>query len=253
LRLNRLVPSGEPGTVEELISGLRLGELAPPDRPYLVLNMVATADGGAAFGGRTHALGDEIDREMFLALRTQVDCVMVGAGTARVEGYGPMVRAPERRERREREGLAPRPLACLVSGRLDLPADLPLLQDRDSHVVVVSAAAGELSGLAARVEYLRPPATPEGARFGLLDPLRRLRSEHGIRSVLCEGGPRLNRSLIADGLVDELFLTVAPKLVGGTPETTIVAGDAAAELTSLELISALEAAGSVYLRYRVRR
>jgi riboflavin biosynthesis pyrimidine reductase len=253
--LQRIYPDRAPTTPVEATSGLGLAGLAPDDRPYLVLNMIATADGAGALGGRTRALGDETDREIFHGLRTQVECVMAGARTVRIERYGRLVRDPSRRERREREGLAADPLTCLVSGRLTLPEDLPLLQDPDSHVVVITGSDDRLSGVAAKVEYLRAPreAETEHAPSALASAVRRLRSEHGVRSVLCEGGPRLNRSLLAEDLVDELFLTVAPKLVAGSPETTIVTGAPAPTPSELELVTCLEGDGSLFLRYRVRR
>jgi riboflavin biosynthesis pyrimidine reductase len=71
--------------------------------------------------------------------------------------------------------------------------------------------------------------------------------------VLCEGGPTLNHSLLGDGLVDELFLTVVPKLVAGLPETPIVAGLTPPDALELDLVTCHEAAGSLYLRYRLRR
>jgi riboflavin biosynthesis pyrimidine reductase len=250
--MRRLHPDRAEITPEEATSGLRLGELAPAGRPYLALNMVVSADGAATIAGRTRALGDEVDREVFHGLRTQVDCVMVGAGTARIERYGRLVKDPQRRERRRAEGLAPDPLACVVSGSLALRSDLPLLQDPDSRVVVITSSEGELSGARAAVDYLRAGGEA-GARPALAPLLGRLGSEHGVRSVLCEGGPTLSSSLLAEGLVDELFLTVAPKLVAGTPETTIATGPQPPEPLALELVSCHEAAGAVYLRYRVRR
>jgi riboflavin-specific deaminase-like protein len=249
--LERLHP--EPGrlTAEEATSGLGLGDHAPADRPYLVLNMISTADGAASIEGRTRALGDSTDRAIFHGLRTQVDCVMVGAGTARAERYGRLARDPEHRERRRAEGLAPEPLGCVVSRRLAIPPDLPLLEEPEARVVVITASDAELAPAAARVEYLR--ADPGEEAMALAPLLARLRSEHGVRSVLCEGGPTLNRSLLAEGLVDELFLTLAAKLVAGVPERTIVAGQPTAEPVELELRACLEADGSLYLRYGVRR
>lgn len=250
--MQRLHPDRSELTPEEATTGLRLGDLAPAERPYLVLNMIASADGAATLEGRTRSLGDETDRDVFHGLRTQVDCVMVGAGTARIERYGRLVKDPGRRERRHAEGLAPDPLACVVSGTLDLPADLPLLQDRESRVVVVTGSREELRGVAAEVEYMRTQGAV-ATRPALTPFLRRLRSERGVRSVLCEGGPRLNSSLLDEDLVDELFLTVSPKLAGGTPEITIVAGPPPPRPLELELVACHEAAGSLYLRYRVRR
>src|SRR5205085_4814330 len=102
-------------------------------------------------------------------------------------------------------------VAVVVSGRLDLPPDLPLLADPDSHVVVVTHSDRELPDVAARVEYLREP---------LPAALRTLREEYGLRSLLCEGGPTLNATLFAEDLVDELFLTVAPAVAGAGESLT---------------------------------
>jgi 5-amino-6-(5-phosphoribosylamino)uracil reductase len=240
----------EPGelTPEEATSGLRLGDLAPPDRPYLVLNMVATLDGRVAIHGRSGPIGDEADWELFHGLRTQVDAVMVGAGTLRTERYGPIVRSPERRARRVAEGLAPDPLAVIVSASLRLPEDLPLLQDENSTVVVLTTAGGELPPVPARVHYLRGPA---GAELELAPLLRRLRAEFSVRSILCEGGPSLNASLVREGLVDELFLSIAPKLAGGPP-LTILTGDPLPEPLQAELVSLLEHEGHLFGRYRLQ-
>jgi riboflavin-specific deaminase-like protein len=248
VHLRRLLP--EPGelTPEEATSGLRLGELAPPDRPYLVVNMVSTLDGRIAIGGRSGPIGDEADRELFHGLRTQADAVMVGAGTIRTERYGRIVRSPERRARREAEGLAADPLAVVVSARLALPPDLPLLQDPDSTVVILTASADELPPVPARVEYLRGPA---GVELELRPLLARLRSEYGVRSILCEGGPGLNESLIREQLIDELLLCLAPKLAGGPP-LTILTGDPVERPIECELVWLLEHRGHLFGRYRLQ-
>jgi riboflavin-specific deaminase-like protein len=247
--VRRLLPDQATVTVDEAASGLALGEKAPDDRPYLVLNMVSSADGKATIQGRTRALGSEADRALFHHLRTQVDAVLVGAGTLRIERYGRLVRLPELREKREREGLAPDPLAVVVSGRLLLPADIPLLADPDSRVVVITATEGELEGCAADVSYLR--STDPGLE--LAPHLRALRTEHGVRSILCEGGPTLNWTLLREGLVDELFLTVSPQLAGGAEVPTIVTGDPLAEPLRLDVVSLHAGEGELFLRYNVHR
>ena len=209
--------------------------------------MVATADGKAAVEGRTRAISSEVDRTIFHNLRTQADAVMVGAGTVATERYGPVVKSEELRAKREREGLSPDPLAVIVSGGLNLPADVPLLQDPDSHVVIMTHSQSELSGVEAHVEYMRSEPGP----FDLRPLLERLRRERGVRSVLCEGGPTLNATLCLYGLVDELFLTIAPALAGGADALTIVAGAPLPELVSLELVWVLEADGELFLRYKI--
>jgi 5-amino-6-(5-phosphoribosylamino)uracil reductase len=249
MQLHRIHPERTPVEAAEALSGLGFAELAPPDRPYLVLNMVSSADGKAAVEGRTRPISSDIDRVIFHQLRTQVDAVMVGAGTVRTERYGPIVKSDELRARREAEGLDPDPPAVIVSGSLNLPPDLPLLQDPGSRVFILTQSEAELHDVAAQVEYLRPEPAP----FDLRPLVSRLRERYGVRSILCEGGPTLNASLLPYGLVDELFLTISPALAGGADALTIVAGAPLPELIELELVGVLEAGSELFLRYRIAR
>jgi riboflavin-specific deaminase-like protein len=227
-----------------LASALRFGDKAPLDRPYLALNMVSSLDGKATIDWRTKGLSTDLDRQLFHHLRTQADAVMVGAGTARTERYGRITKTDELRDKREAEGLARDPVAVIVSSRLDLPKDLPLLNEPEQRVVIATSSDATIEGLGDQVEY---------ARVG--DDLRllatQLRWEYGVRSVLCEGGPTLNSHLLAAGLVDELFLTLNPKLAGGAAALTIVAGRELVEPAELSLISVAEGDGDLFTRWRV--
>jgi 5-amino-6-(5-phosphoribosylamino)uracil reductase len=216
----------------DVARGLDLGALAPPGRPYVVLNMAATADGRVAIGGRSAPVAGPADRELFHELRAQADAVMAGAATARVERYRPF-RVPA--------------LGVFVSGSLDLPADLPILADPASRVVIVTGADGSLPGAVADVTYLRQ------RDYELAPALAALRSEFGVRSILCEGGPHLNDSLLREGLVDELFLCVSPKLAGDSSQPAGVEGLALPEPVGLELVSLHEADDHVFFRYRVQQ
>ena len=239
-------PERRPTSPEELASGMRLAELAPPGRPWLGLNMVSSLDGKATIEWRTKGLSSELDRRLFHHLRTQADAVMVGAGTMRAERYGRMTKSEELREKRVAEGLASDPVAVIVSGRLDLPADLPILNEPEQRVVIATGSDATLPGLGAQVEY---------ARVGddLPRLLAHLEEAHGVRSVLCEGGPMLNSYLFAAGLVDELFLSLSPKVAGGAAALTIVAGRELVEPAELELVSVAEGDGDLFTRWRVRR
>ena len=229
-----------------LASGLRLVDRAPEARPYLALNMVSTADGKAAIDWRTRGISTDVDRELFHHLRTQADAVMVGAGTVRAERYGAVTKTDELRAKRVEEGVREVPLAVIVSGRLDLPADLPILNDPDQPVVIATASDAVIPDLGDHVTYKRV-----GDDLPLL--MARLRSEHGVRAVLCEGGPTLNSYLLAAGLVDELFMTLHPKLLGGAAALTIVAGRELVEPAELELVSLAEAESELYTRWRLKR
>src|SRR6202140_2868826 len=169
--------------------------------------MVSTVDGRATIGGRSGPIGGGADRELFHALRTVVDAVMVGAGTARAERYRRLVREDSARALRRARGLRAEPLACIVSGRLALdPKDLPLLADPEAHVAILTSSQASIEASGASIEYIR------AARAGALAQLRK---RLAIRTLLCEGGPHLITQLLAAGLVDELFLSLAPKLAGG--------------------------------------
>ena len=247
VQLRRLLPDAGSLTADELVATLDLAAGALESRPYVVVNMVATADGRASVAGRTAPISSVADRQMFHALRTRVDAVMVGAGTVRTERYGRLVRDSHRREQRVAAGLDADPLAIVVSGRLDLSSDLPLLADSASRVVVITASDASIEGCAAQVEYLRSsPVDLPGA-------LARLRAEHGVRSILCEGGPSLNAALLADALVDELFLTTVAKLAGGAGALTIIGSAPIDEPVDVSLRWLLECDGELFARYVVRR
>ena len=154
-----------------------------------------------------------------------------------------MTKSDELRQIRVNEGLVPDALAVVVSGRLDLPPDLPLLNEPDQRVVIATASEETCPGVTGDVEY---------ARVG--DDLPRLmaylQEHHAVRSVLCEGGPTLNSFLFAAGLVDELFLTLNPKVLGGASALTIVAGARAGRAAEPSLVSVAEAEGELFTRWR---
>lgn len=244
--MNRLYPRPGDTSAEELVAQLDLNSRASRERPYVVANMVSSLDGRAAFDGQTRALSSGEDRKLFHLLRSAGDALLVGAGTARTERYGVAVKNDDLRAARKRHGLDPVQPTVIVSARLVLPSDLPLLQAPGAPVIVATAADHELEGVEAAVTYERT-----GDDLPLL--LARLRSEHGIRSLVCEGGPTLLSHLFAAGLVDELFLSVAPKLAGGGLEPTITSGPALAEPLGAELVWLCESGGELFTRWRIVR
>jgi riboflavin-specific deaminase-like protein len=261
LTLRRLLPHGAPTTVERLLDELacpREGDLAdraaagPRSRPYLLLNMISTADGRATLGGRSGAIGGDADKELFHGLRTAVDAVMAGAGTVRAERYGRLVRDEHRRQIRRERGLTEEPLACIVSGRLTLTSEIPLLADPDARVAILTTSAASLpDDCRAKIEYIR--AAREGA-VDLPSAMSELRERLDVRTMLCEGGPHLNSQLLAEGLADELFLSLSPKLAGGdaTSEALrILSGPELDPPVALELVAALEHDSHLFLRYKI--
>ncbi len=241
---SRLLSAGPEATAPELLADVRPRERAPADRPFVFVNMVSTIDGRAQVNGRTGELGEEADLEMLLELRALADAVLIGTGTLRVEGYARLVGAEERRARREAAGLSADPTAVLLSRGLDLPWDAGLFAAPEQPVLVYTSASaeGEVPETVAPVEIVRlPDATPTAA-------LADLRAR-GVAALLSEGGPTLNSALLGAGLVDELFLTIAPVLTGEPEAIRIVEGDPLPAPLRGRPVWVLRARGELFLRY----
>jgi riboflavin biosynthesis pyrimidine reductase len=224
--MRRLLPDPGPTSVSDQLETYRPWEEAPEERPLVGMNFVATVDGRATIEGRSGPIGSDADTAMLVGLRQRFEAVMIGAGTMRVERYGPM-----------------EPLVVLVSGRLDLPWDAPLFTEERGEALIFTASDVEPPETAASVEVVRH----EGA-VNLHEALRHLRQERGIRALLSEGGPHLHAQMQADGLVDDLFLTTAPKLSGGgAPRIT---EGSLPGVVDLELAWLLEEDGELFARYR---
>jgi 5-amino-6-(5-phosphoribosylamino)uracil reductase len=245
VELRQLIPDDAVVDIADLLGGLELAARAHADRPYAIVNFITSADGRAAFQGRSAPLGDAADHEVFHGLREQVDAVFVGTRTLRIERYGRLVRDPKRRERRVEAGRSAEPLACLVTRSGDVPQDIPLFTEPKARVVVFGPPEVELSDHLADVEVV----SLDPGELTLTTVMRRLRNDFGIRSLLCEGGPTVFSALLWEGLVDELFLTLAPKLTGGGMSPSLSAGPELPEIATLELVWALEHENSLFLRY----
>ncbi len=178
-------------------------------RPWVRTMFVATLDGAAADpSGRSGSLGGEADTAVFHVARSLADVVLVGAGTARAEGYGPAAfdaDAAERRARHHRDAELP---IAVVSRRLDVPE--ALLVPGTLVVTTADSPQRERDRLAETVEVVAHGEGRVHWRRVLADL-----AERGLRRVQCEGGPSLHGELVGEDLVDELCLTVAPVLTGG--------------------------------------
>jgi riboflavin biosynthesis pyrimidine reductase len=203
----------------------------PPSRPWLRANMVASVDGAVSGAdGRSGSLNNEADHAVFDTLRAGCDAILVGAGTARTEGYGPADRPIVVVSRR---GEVPEKLRDAPAGSVLLaaPASAPWIAE--AHEVLGDDGVLVVGG--DQVEPVR---------------LRDMLTERGFASVLCEGGPSLLGDLLAAGVVDELCRTVVPVLVGGDAGR-IVHGPTTGLDLDLQLL--LESDGTLLERWLVRR
>jgi riboflavin biosynthesis pyrimidine reductase len=199
---------------------------------------VASADGAVTVKGRSGGLGSAPDRQVFGVLRRLADVVLAGAGTVRAEDY--------RGARLPTFGTDTPPPVAVVTGSADLDPASRLFTDTAVAPIILtlaSAPSGRREQLAAAggdvvvLERLTPDL--------VLAELGR----RGLHRVLCEGGPSLFGDLVAADAVDELCLTVAPLLTGGTAGR-ISRGPEGGLPRSLELVGVLHEAGILLLRYQ---
>ena len=193
----------------------------PDDRSWVRANMVASLDGSAVRDGRSEGLSGPADQQVFGVLRGLADVVLVGAGTARAEGYRALRAKPAYAELRASLDQRPAPVLALVSGRLDLDPASSLFHGGGERTVVITSEDSDPQArarLAAVADVVVAGATDVDLAAAL-DEL----AGRGLTRVLCEGGPSLLAALVAAGRLDELCLTFSPQLVGG-PGPRIVAG-----------------------------
>jgi riboflavin-specific deaminase-like protein len=218
-------------------------------RPTVRMNFVSSLDGAVEVDGYSRGLSDEADQRVLQALRVHADAVMVGAGTLRHEGYGPVRLTDEEHKTRTSQGIQPDPTLVVVSSSLALdPTQKALAQAPVRPIVLTHAAApaqrrAELAEVADVVDC-------GDAVVDLAVGLAELRTR-GLAHVLCEGGPHLFGALLSADLVDEMCLTVSAKLAGSGAGRIVADGprDTPAQMRLVHVI----AAGDTLLTRYARR
>lgn len=248
-RMRQLLPV--PGDVDPIAAYLAAPRPAPEARPWVAMSMVTSLDGATAVGGRSGPLGGEPDRAVFRAVRAIADVVLVAAGTARTERYGPVrLSAPAATARAEAGRSGEPPRLAVVSRSLEV--DLSRAAEGPVRPLVLTTEDAD-PGRRAAVEELAEVRAYGHGNVELAPALADLRAD-GVGVVVCEGGPSLNASLVEADLVDEWCLTVAPNVVGGDSARVV---DGAPELGGadrpLDLVSLLEEDGVLLGRWVVRR
>src|SRR5438132_1636002 len=216
-----------------------LGEPSRDDRPYLALNMVASFDGRAAVDGSAVGIGSPADKRLMRELRAEADVVLHGAATVRADPLSarvPLELVPQRLAK----GLSEQPLGAILTRSGNLPVHHPYYE---SSTVIYITSDKSVAVNEPTVEVCRVT--------GVEDVIRDL-ARRGARRILCEGGPTLNSALFEARLIDEIYLTIAPKLVGGDDPLTIVKGPRFASTITLELLSLVEKEGELFLHYLVK-
>jgi len=246
--VRQLLP--DPAEVDPFEAHAQAHRPSPPNRPWVLVNMVASIDGATAIDGVSGGLGGPADKEVFRAIRAVADVILVAGGTVRSEGYGPARPSAAVQADRVARGQQPVPRLAVVSGSLDLDPASPLFAESVEPPLIFTTTGdnshgGGTSALSAAAEIV-PLGHPRVDVDQLLADLH----ARGVRCVVAEGGPQLNGQLIAAGVVDEFNLTTSPMLVAGPSDR--VAHGAAVAPEHLAIAHLWQADGLVFTRY-VRR
>lgn len=238
-----------PVEVDPLEAYLAAPRPAPPGRPWVVVGMVTSLDGATAVGGRSGPLGGPADREVFRAVRAVADVILVAAGTARAEEYGPVrLSDAARRARADAGRSAAPPRLAVVSASLDL--DVGRLAGDGPRPLVFTTEEAD-PGRRTEIEH-HAEVRPSGRDRVDLGAVLASLHDDGAGIVVCEGGPTLNAGLVEADLVDEWCVTVAPAVVGGASHRVVHGADDVADHGDLELAQLLEADGVLFGRW-IRR
>lgn len=221
------------------------------DRPYVIVNFVSSADGKTQLKGTARGIGSAVDHGILVRLRAYADAVLLGAATVRSDR--PYMRLPHHFEAfRNSRGLAAQPQWVVATSSGNVPADAAVFQHVGELPIVLApeGAPAQLvrDRLGARAQVLEMAGSPPN----LARAFHVLRHKHNTKLLVCEGGANLFHSLVTARLVDELFLTFAPKLLGGEGKSLLdgpLLRDSGMPLT---LLSLFEHDSELFLRYRLQ-
>ena len=232
--------SPAPGTVLD-DEALREVYAAPAAPSWLRVNFVASLDGAVTGAdGRSGSINTEADGRVFALLRALADVVVVGAGTVRAEGY-PALRDEDPRS----------PVLVVVSHAGELPPRVTAMTSPQGAAILVTRAGADPQAVErARLVLGEEHVVVVGDDVVDLVAMREALADRGFRQILCEGGPTLFGSMLEAGIVDEVDLTFAPTVVGGTHQRVVRAGDLELDLVPMTLV---EEDGSLIGRWRVVR
>ncbi|MGH8048447.1 MAG: RibD family protein [Chthoniobacterales bacterium] len=221
------------------------------DRPKVIANFAMTADGKVTTRNRTPAdFTSPRDKQRLLEIRAMADAILVGRNTVATDTMSLTLPDKALQTARRAKGLAAQPLRVIVSNRANLDPHWKVFRTRGARRIVFHSAPVP----AAKHKSLEPLC--DLRKFDdIAGMLTTLRKTYGVRTLLCEGGPTLLRSLVESDALDVLHLTIAPLVFGGkdAPTLTGTNSDFLKSIAHFQLESMRRVGDECYLRYRAVR
>jgi riboflavin-specific deaminase-like protein len=235
----------------------RASRLAPrASLPFVFLNMAMTADGKIATANRAvSSFGSRRDLEHLYELRSTADAVMAGARTLDLNKVllGP---GGERfKTMRLRNGLGEYSLRVIVSGSGSIDPNAAIFGQRFSPIILLTTERASKTKLHGLLHLTSDVLVCGKTEINFNQAFRWLREKWRVKRLLCEGGGELNSALFRAGLVDELHLTVCPKIFGGRNAPAIAGGEGIrrlADAAELGLKSMHRVGDELFLVYRAK-
>jgi riboflavin-specific deaminase-like protein len=225
--------------------------------PFVFVNMAMTADGKIATANRAvHSFGSQRDLAHLYELRATADAVMCGARTVEISetilGNG----GEKFRKLRLKNGLAEYPLRIIVSGSGSIDPAAKIFQKRFSPIIILTTERASTKKLVQLRQLADEVKICGKTEINFPAALRWLQKEFGVKRLLCEGGGKLNDALFRTGLVDEIHLTICPKIFGGRTAPTIAEGQGFSTLAAtgkFELTSIKRKKGELFTTFLRRK
>ncbi len=220
--------------------------------PLVFINAAMSVDGKISSAERAPLIiSDAEDLERVDRLRAGVDAIVVGGGTLLNDNPRLTIRSEEFKRERQAKGLEGDPIKVVVTGSGNVPLDSSFLLEGDGPKFVFTtekAAECDLGALSKMSEIF--VVGEERVDFEqMIDIL----AGYGARRIMVEGGAMLNFEMIRARVVDEIYVTISPCIIGGESAPTLVDGRGftGEGIKDLSLISCEQSGGSVLVRYRV--
>lgn len=223
-----------------------------PEKPHIAINMAMSADGKiTTYRRESFQMGSREDRRMMNVLRARCDAVVIGTGTLRVDGFPLIVRDPALVKNRLARKKPPHPINAIMSSSLEFPLTKKLFHCSDTKKIVFTIRSAPRKKIE-RIERYAEVVTLPGMVVSPKRVVDRL-AQKGCTRILVEGGGAINYSFLKAGLVDELYVTLVPAIIGGATAPTVVDGRGFLTNTrlQLELLSSKKIENELFLRYRI--